>query len=76
MKTDNTLEKCILDYLQNHPDACDTLEGAAKWWVMSQQVTNTTLAVRDVLVLLKKKGIVEERESPDGQTLYFLKKSE
>jgi hypothetical protein len=75
MKTDEALEQHIIEYLQEHPDACDTLEGVARWWVMSQQITERTRSVQGALDRLKSKGVLEERRSPDGQTLYSLKGS-
>ena len=74
--TEKALEQQILKYLAAHPQACDTVEGVAKWWVMSQQVAETVLAVRGALGRLKQKGLVEEHRSADGQTLYKVKGSE
>lgn len=74
--TDKALEQQILEYLAAHPQACDTLEGVAKWWVMSQQIAETILAVRRALDRLKQRGLVEEQRCADGQTLYRVTQSE
>jgi hypothetical protein len=74
--TDKALEQRILEYLAAHPLACDTLEGVAKWWVMSQQIAETILAVRGALDRLKQRGLVEEQRCADGQTLYRITRSE
>ena len=76
MTTKKALDQQILEYLEAHPQACDTVEGVAKWWVMSQQVAETVLAVRGALGRLKQEGLVEEFRSADGQTLYKVKLSE
>jgi len=53
----------ILNYLRDHPQAKDTAEGIARWWVHED-----AQAVKDALSLLQKEEVVEKT----GQ-LYQLK---
>ncbi|MET0649587.1 MAG: hypothetical protein ABW208_23495 [Pyrinomonadaceae bacterium] len=62
----------IQSYLEEHPAACDTLEGIAMWWFQRQRVNETVTNVYEALQELKASGRVLERRSPDGKPLYFL----
>jgi hypothetical protein len=53
----------ILNYLLDHPNAKDTLEGVAKWWVGEDEEL-----AKEALIFLQKEEVVEKR----GQ-LYQLK---
>lgn len=72
MTNDSTLDQRILKYLQERPQACDTLEGIAGWWVMCQQVKESVIGVQQVLETLKAQGLVRERKAPNGRTLYYI----
>lgn len=61
----------ILEYLQRHPHASDTLDGIAKWWVMEQRLSESVLIVRQALEQLEMEGVIHARNTPDGRTLYF-----
>lgn len=66
----------VMEYLEAHPQACDTIEGIARWWVTSQQVNNTTLVVQQALTVLQAKGYVSEERRIDGRIFYrSVKKS-
>lgn len=71
--TNEKLTQQILEYLEEHPEAGDTLEGIATWWVQCQQVSESVIAVRQALQQLESDGIVTERKTPSGKTLYFLR---
>lgn len=70
------MAKQILNYLEEHPQASDTLEGITRWWILQQQVSESVMVVHRALELLKEEGYVLERKTPDGQTLYSLKNTE
>lgn len=56
-------------YLQNHPDACDTPEGIARWWVHGDTaVTLDTVAA--ALAWMASHRLVEALHAADGRTLY------
>lgn len=61
-----------MDYLQTHQEAGDTLEGIAKWWLTSKQIDESVFRVKRSLDNLKWKGVVRERQLPDGKSLYVL----
>jgi len=46
----------ILNYLRDHPQAKDTVEGIARWWVHED-----AQVVRDALRLLQEEGVVEKK---------------
>ncbi len=75
MTDDNKIAEEILDYLQEHPEAADTLEGITTWWVQSQTVRESVDTVYRALKELKASGLVIERRDSDGKTLYFLSRS-
>jgi Fe2+ or Zn2+ uptake regulation protein len=63
----------ILKYLEANPQAGDTLEGIARWWLLQQQVNDSVNAIHQALEQLKTKGFVEERKAPNGQTIYLAR---
>jgi Fe2+ or Zn2+ uptake regulation protein len=72
MTNDTKIAEEIIDYLQEHPEAADTLEGITTWWVQSQTVRESVDTVYQALKELKAAGLVIERRDADGKTLYFL----
>jgi hypothetical protein len=65
--------EAILDYLNEHPHAMDTLEGIAGWWVQRQQtVVRVTMLVK-VLRRLTDIGLLEELDAGDTRR-YRLRK--
>jgi type II secretory pathway component PulJ len=67
------LAKAILDYLADHPDAQDTAEGIASFWVMRQKVKDEVNDVAKVLRRLTRNGRLE-RLKRGNNVLYRLKK--
>ena len=72
MNIDYRLELQILDYLQTHQQAGDTLEGIARWWLTSKLIDESVFRVKKSLDNLKCKGVVRERQLPDGNSIYVL----
>lgn len=66
----NETVRQIQSYLEEHPAACDTLEGIVMWWFQRQRVNETVTDVYQALQALKASGMVLERKTPDGKTLY------
>lgn len=54
------LSHAILLYLEEHPQAQDTVEGIASFWVMRQKVREDVEAVARVLNELTQSGQLEE----------------
>ncbi len=68
------LARCVLDYLSEHPQATDTLEGIAEWWVMREQVRMDVKLLERVLHRLTKQGFLEEIQG-GAQVRFSLRKS-
>jgi Fe2+ or Zn2+ uptake regulation protein len=70
---DEEVAEAILGYLAEHPQAMDTVEGIAQWWIMRQQVRVTATTVARVLRELTERGLLQE--IGDGeQRRYRLKR--
>jgi hypothetical protein len=54
------LANAILEYLAEHPQASDSLEGIAEWWIMRQQIRVEVTTVAKVLRQLTQSGLLEE----------------
>jgi Fe2+ or Zn2+ uptake regulation protein len=57
---DRAIAEAILDYLAEHPEAMDTPEGIAGWWLERQQVRVSVPAIIRVLRSLTEEGVLEE----------------
>ena len=62
----------ILEYLVGHPDAQDTLEGIAYWWLLEQSIINQVALVREALEKLVKAGWVLEVKGADSRIHYRI----
>jgi len=60
----------ILHYLSLHPEAADSLEGIASWWLPPSNRTVTTDAVQAALTLLVVEHRIALIDLADGRTLY------
>lgn len=70
-KTDNSkITNEILTYLSAHPDAADTLDGVAKWWVLERAVKFELDRVKHALDELVAKGLVIAQKGSDSKILY------
>ena len=68
------IERAVLGYLAERPNAMDTFEGIAMWWISLQQVRFEVEALTAVLDRLRERGVLERIESrSDGRILYRLK---
>ena len=60
----------IMNYLHRTPEACDTLEGIANWWLrferMEQGVDEIMVALEDMV----KKGLIVRQEVQGGEPCY------
>lgn len=54
------LELDILRYMLSHPDAEDSIEGVAQWWLMEQRIVDTVRETRAALGELTARGWVVE----------------
>jgi len=74
LKSEDEIEKRIRAYLSGHPEAHDTLEGIVEWWLLEQQIRQTSSAVEVALRGLVTKHVVEEFCARDGRVHYRLVK--
>ena len=65
----------ILCYLQEHPEAKDTLEGIMVWWLPERAMKYGLPQVRASLALLVGCGYLKKRTLADGHVLYRLNES-
>ncbi|MCG3156155.1 MAG: hypothetical protein DKINENOH_02770 [bacterium] len=66
------ITEAILEYFAEHPNASDTLEGIAEWWIMRQQVRFEVEMLANVLRHLTGAGLLQKVGEGD-QALYQLK---
>lgn len=60
VQRDEEVAQAVLRYLAEHPEAMDTLDGIAEWWLMRQQVRVSVTTLARVLRRLTESGVLEE----------------
>ena len=65
----------ILAYLVDHPNARDTLEGIAEWWLLEQQIKFQTARVKDALSDLVARGLILEKKGSNSHIHYRVNQS-
>jgi hypothetical protein len=60
----------ILEYLHKHPDASDTLEGIAEWWILSERIHDEIGRVKAAVFKLMKQGWVIEIRGRNSAVRY------
>jgi DNA-binding MarR family transcriptional regulator len=65
------LAHAVMSYLAEHPQAMDSAQGIAEWWVMREQLQVDVQALVRVLQRLVDEGLIEKVGSPNGP-LYRL----
>lgn len=71
---DKFLKEQILRYLESHPDAADSPEGIAMWWIPQQRQKESVAKVSEVLELLVDDGVIQKKELKDGRVIYTGRK--
>ncbi len=67
------VSKMILDYIRKYPDAGDTLEGIARWWLQTERIESSLDQVADALEDLMQKGVITSHTVQGGPVLYMIK---
>ena len=62
----------VLDYMLRHPEAQDTVEGIAEWWLLERRVRRVVEEVKATLIKLVGKDFLVEKRSRDGRIHYKL----
>ncbi|MCA1635124.1 MAG: MarR family transcriptional regulator [Acidobacteria bacterium] len=60
----------ILAYLSENPDAQDSKEGIAEWWLSEQTVKPNMAVVAEALTELVDRGLILARNGKDARTFY------
>ena len=60
----------IRAYLSRHPDAADSEEGIAAWWMPAMDVETCAAEVAVALEQLHRGGLIERQSLPDGRVIY------
>ena len=63
----------ILAYLAENPDAGDTLEGIAEWWLRNQMIKFEIQAVSEAVANLVAEGLIVERKGSDSRSIYKIR---
>lgn len=63
-------------YLEVHPQAADSLEGIATWWISKQRIRSELEVVRAALEQLARSGIVSSKKTKNKKDpVYHLETS-
>jgi hypothetical protein len=62
----------ILDYLAEHPDAQDTADGIAQWWILERCVKRHAPLVNEAIQYLVERGFIVGRMAKDSQIHYRI----
>ncbi|MGI9217398.1 MAG: hypothetical protein ACR2JA_10430 [Hydrogenophaga sp.] len=57
-------------YLWRHPNACDTAEGIARWWLLDARTSPPLPVVMSALDHLQALGLVQAHRAADGRVRY------
>lgn len=68
---ENEVRTYILEHLNTQPQAGDTLEGITRWWLVSQRINNSVIAVKEALSQLQAEGLITERKITGGKPVYL-----
>jgi len=66
------LESEILSYFREHPEASDTIDGIAFWWLKERNANRTLDEVQSALDRLASFGLISERVDISGRVHYRL----
>jgi hypothetical protein len=66
------VEKFVLRYFVQNPQAADSVEGIVRWRLLEQVAASTVDETHDALRRLVDQGLLTEESAPGMQTLYRL----
>jgi hypothetical protein len=66
------MARAILHYLQTHPNAKDTLEGIAQWWLLQEWTDDRFQEIEVSISQLVSRGLVVERRREGLPPYYWL----
>lgn len=59
-ESESDLYRAVVGYLDENPEAMDTLEGIAEWWVMRQRIRTSVSTIARVVRQLVDDGLLEQ----------------
>ena len=65
----NTVAEEIVRYLEEHPDAADTVEGIRQWWLPRLRLQEANAQIEGAIDELVERGIVVRESLPDGRVV-------
>jgi len=68
------IARAILQYLAGHPDAKDTLEGIAQWWLLKQWTEQRVVDVQQAVSVLVSEGLITETRREGSPPHYGVNK--
>lgn len=69
------LARAILQYLQVHRDAKDTLQGIAQWWLLKEWTEREFQQIEGSISHLVSRGLLVERRREGLPSYYWLNRS-
>ncbi len=75
MQKGNEVKEHIVEYLREHPQVDNSLEEIATWWVERQELREPMSIIMAALEQLRGAGVVAERQTPGGRSVYYLSES-
>ncbi len=70
--TRSPLARAVLRYWWHHPQAQDTVEGIAQWWLTEPTMNPSPVEMEAALAELVQLGLVIRREGSEGRAYYRL----
>jgi hypothetical protein len=68
----SAMSTAVLSYLAQHPEAQDTIEGIAEWWLLEHRIVETTKALEAVLNDLVQQDFLLASKCAEGRLYYRL----
>jgi hypothetical protein len=65
-----SLAEQIAEYIAQHANAADAIEGIMQWWLRDRKLRKTRERVQAALELLEAKGVVVSSVHKDGHVIY------
>lgn len=69
------IARAVLRYLETHPEAKDTLEGIARWWLERERSERLLAEVERAVALLISRDLVVETRRPGMPPYYEINPS-
>jgi hypothetical protein len=66
----NNIADEIARYLQDHPEAADSLDGIRQWWLPRLRLQEASAQIEEALQELLDRGVIGRQVMPDGTVLY------